>query len=105
MNSRVIDVLLLLAICAGGVGSAFGQSTETGFLNRAARVDGIEYKYQVYVPREFRRSIVWPVILALHGGGDYGNDGLKQTEGGLASAIRGHADRFPAVVIFPSIPC
>ena len=69
MNSRVIVALLLFAICAGGVASALAQSTETGFLNRAVRVDGIEYKYQVYVPREFRRSIAWPVILALHGGG------------------------------------
>ena len=101
MKSRVIDVLLLFAMCAGGVTSAFAQSTDTGFLDRAVRVDGTEYKYQVYVPRQFRRSLVWPVILALHGGGDYGNDGLKQTEGGLASAIREHADRFPAVVVFP----
>jgi predicted peptidase len=41
------------------------------------------------------------VILALHGGGEYGNDGLRQTEGGLARAIRHHADRFPALVVFP----
>ena len=34
-------------------------------------------------PSEFQRSSKWPVILALHGGGDYGNDGIRQTAGAL----------------------
>ena len=32
----------------------------------------------MYVPREFQRSVKWTVILALHGGGDYGNDGIAK---------------------------
>src|SRR3569833_2264395 len=63
--------------------------------------EGAEYRYQVYVPREYRSTVLWPVILALHGGGQYGRDGLKQTEAGLARAIRLHPERFPAVVVFP----
>jgi predicted peptidase len=103
MNLRILATTILLAVAAGatGAGTALAQTVETGFLNRAVRVNGVEYRYQVYVPREFRRSTAWPVILALHGGGAYGNDGLRQTEGGLATAIRHHADRFPALVVFP----
>jgi predicted peptidase len=41
------------------------------------------------------------VILALHGGGEYGDDGLRQTDGGIASAIRQHQERFPAIVVIP----
>ncbi|HTD67880.1 MAG TPA: prolyl oligopeptidase family serine peptidase, partial [Candidatus Limnocylindria bacterium] len=41
-----------------------------------------------------------PVILALHGGGEYGSDGHLQTTGGLAKAIRSHPERFPAIVVF-----
>jgi len=41
------------------------------------------------------------VILALHGGGDYGSDGLKHTASGLANAIRRNPERFPVIVVFP----
>lgn len=77
------------------------QKLETGFLNRTVVVNKTEYRYQVYVPREFTRSKKWPVFIALHGGGSYGDDGLKQTDGGFARAIRLNPERFPAIVIFP----
>lgn len=53
------------------------------------------------MPREFSRSKSYPVILALHGGGEYGSDGLKQTDGALAKAIRRNPERFPAIIVFP----
>lgn len=90
-----ITMLLMLAI------SAPAQKVETGFLDRSIKVNDFEYRYVVYVPREFSRSKKWPVIIALHGGGAYGDDGLKQTDGGLARAIRSNLERFPAIVIFP----
>ena len=80
---------------------AAAQKIETGFLNRSVTVNGSEYRYVVYVPREFTRTKVWPVIVQLHGGGVYGNDGLKHTEGGLARAIRNNPERFPVIVVFP----
>ena len=85
-------------------GTVSAQPTETGFLNRSVLVDAAEYRYQVYVPRQFERSTTWPIVLALHGGGEYGVDGLSQTEVGLARAIRRRADRFPAIVVFPQSP-
>jgi predicted peptidase len=96
----------VLAVAALLVGTLVleAQTPDTGFLNRSVRVDETEYRYQVYVPREYQRSISWPIILALHGGGEYGSDGLSQTDGGLARAIRRHADRFPAIVVFPQSP-
>lgn len=77
------------------------QKIETGFLNRSVTVNGSEYRYVVYVPREFTPTKMWPVIVQLHGGGVYGNDGLKHTEGGLARAIRNNPERFPVIVVFP----
>jgi predicted peptidase len=41
------------------------------------------------------------VILALHGGGEYGNDGIRQTAGALANIIRRFPERVPALVVFP----
>lgn len=76
---------------------------ETGFLDRTIKVDGKDYAYQVYVPRKPIEGKK-PVILALHGGGERGSDGLIQTEVGLASAIRRNPERWPAIVVFPQTP-
>src|SRR5205085_12595084 len=95
---RALFVVVTLTV---GAGAAAAQKIETGFLKRSVTVNGSEYRYVVYVPREFSRSKTYPVILALHGGGGYGSDGLKQTEGALAKVIRLNPERFPAIVVFP----
>jgi len=96
-----IRAVCVVAVLTAGAGVCAAQKIETGFLNRSVTVNGAEYRYVVYVPREFSRSKSYPVILALHGGGEYGSDGLKQTDGALAKAIRLNPGRFPAIVIFP----
>lgn len=103
MNAKLIKVQLTFALLAvlAGVSLADAQRIETGFLDRSLKLDGSEYLYQVYVPREFSRAKKWPVILALHGGGEYGNDGIRQTWFGVATAIRKNRDRVPAIVVFP----
>ena len=100
---RVARKLLITAfVFVGSIPHAFCQ--ETGFLNRSVTIDTAEYRYQVYLPREFRQARSWPVILALHGGGQYGRDGISQTNLGLAQAVRQNPDRFPAIIVFPQIP-
>lgn len=91
-------------VVLGTVFPVWGQTIATGFLDRTVMLDGTEYRYQVFVPRGYRLSQPWPVILALHGGGERGTDGLLQTDVGIARAIRRHADRFPAIVVFPQRP-
>ncbi len=98
MREPLLVVALLLT------GGATVSAQDTGFLNRTVRVEGAQYRYQVYVPREFKPSVAWPAILALHGGGQFGDDGVLQTDVGLGHAIRLNPDRFPAVVVFPQIP-
>jgi predicted peptidase len=44
------------------------------------------------------------VILALHGAGERGADGLRQTTVGLAPAVRRDPARFPAIIVFPQLP-
>lgn len=76
------------------------ERKETGFLDREA--DGL--RYQVYVPRNYRPQKKWPVILFLHGSGERGDDGLKQTTVGIASAIRQQPEQWPAIVVMPQAP-
>jgi predicted peptidase len=80
------------------------QTPLTGFLDRTISVVGQMYRYQVFVPSSYNASQRWPVILFLHGGGERGTDGLVQTQVGLGAALRKHAERFPAIVVFPQVP-
>lgn len=91
----------LVAALAGALGA---QPDETGFLDRTIRVEGREYRYQVYVPAAYATESAWPAILFLHGAGERGDDGLLQTAVGLAPAIRRTPERFSAIVVFPQAP-
>ena len=93
----------MAAVTAGFTSSGRAQE-QTGFLNRAVAVDGVDHRYQVYLPADYSRARRWPVILFLHGSGEQGTDGLLQTGVGLGEAIRRHAARWPAIVVFPQAP-
>lgn len=69
---------------------------ETGFLHRETK----DLKYAVYVPRD-KEPQGLPVILFLHGRGETGHDGLKQTAIGLSHAVRMQADKWPFLVVAP----
>src|SRR5213080_2604917 len=76
----------------------------TGFVGRTTTVDGMLYRYQVFVPRGTDRGVRPPVILSLHGAGERGTDGQLQTMVGLGPVVRGRAESFPAVVVMPQAP-
>lgn len=97
---RVMGLAGAFLLCAG-IASAH---PETGFLDRVIEVHGAVRRYQVYVPSDWTPEAQWPVILFLHGAGERGSDGLKQTQVGLGAAIRLHPERFPAIVVFPQCP-
>lgn len=76
----------------------------TGFLDRTVTVGALTMKYQVYVPVSYDRHRSLPVILFMHGSGERGSDGLKQTEVGMPAQIRWHRDWFDAIVVMPQCP-
>ena len=80
------------------------QQVQTGFLDRSITLGGRSYHYQVYVPADYASKPSWPAILFLHGAGERGDDGLLQTNVGLAPAIRQNPARYPAIVVFPQVP-
>ena len=77
---------------------------QTGFLDRSIVHDGTRHPYQLYVPSSYDASRAWPVVLFLHGAGERGNDGLRQTTIGIGPAIRRWPERFPAIVVMPQAP-
>jgi predicted peptidase len=98
MEKNIILIFLSVFI-ANTANSQIGN--ETGFLDRSLEVDGVNHKYQIYLPRDYDEERNWPVILFLHGGGERGDNGLAQTHVGLGRAIRFNPERWPAIVIFP----
>jgi predicted esterase len=92
---------------------------ETGFLNRSIQLQGVTYKFQVYLPEDYRRpetekepkkgqtkeaDRAWPVILFLHGRGERGSEGMWQTQIGLPQQLRDHPERWPFIVVIPQCP-
>lgn len=73
---------------------------QTGFLDRSARTTDQDRPYTVYVPRGWNGDPL-PAILFLHGSGESGTDGIKQTAIGLGNAIRFEAKRWPFLAVFP----
>jgi acetyl esterase/lipase len=83
---------------------------ETGFLNRKIEIHGITYRFQVYLPEEWRRAEhgeeqkQWPILLFLHGRGERGSEGMWQTQIGLPQAVRDHPERWPFIIVMPQCP-
>ena len=89
---------------------------DTGFLNRTITVQGIPYKFQVYLPEDFHRPLPedpkskgkkpeqTPIILFLHGRGERGSEGMWQTQIGLPQQLRDHPERWPFIVVMPQCP-
>jgi predicted peptidase len=99
---RALAVAALAAVALGAsAGTPESAAVQTGFLDRQLVVDGETYRYQVFVPADYTPSRRWPMLLFLHGSGERGDDGLKQTTVGLPSAIRYDRTRFPLVVVMP----
>ena len=71
----------------------------TGFINHS--VDGNDFV--IYTPR-VELAIPAPAILFLHGMGESGKDGIKQTAIGLCNAIRMNAADWPFIVVAPQKP-
>ena len=110
-------VLLFCGLCAGSqqalpatrahaIRLAPEAPQETGFLNRRVELHGVTYRFQVFLPEEWRRDDrrLWPMILALHGRGERGSEGMWQTQIGLPQAVRDHPERWPFVIVMPQCP-
>lgn len=98
-----LSALCLLSLALSACQSMPSAATGT-FVKRELSLDGATYRYQVFVPASRFRKDKAPVVLFLHGSGERGSDGEKQTQAGLGPYLRTHADDFPAIAVFPQSP-
>lgn len=81
------------------------SQTESGFIAREVRIGTTRYPYAVWLPPGQGSGERLPVILFLHGAGERGSDGWRQTQVGLGSAIRWNPERFnDTIVVFAQAP-
>ncbi len=96
---KVSASLLFLSLLISFPANA--KKRETGFLDRTITLQGVDYRYQVFVPEDWTPHEKWPVILFLHGAGERGDDGVRQTGIGIGAAIRGNRSAVRAIVVMP----
>ncbi len=65
--------------------------------------DGRTRRAAVWVPPDYTPQTSWPLVVALHGYGERGDD-LEHVQHGFGKALRAHPERFPALVLLPQCP-
>jgi predicted peptidase len=81
-----------------------GAPAQGTFVAKTLTQHGKTWRYSVYLPAGYQPGQEWPVILALHGAGSRGTDGLKPREQSVAVAARVYPERYPAVLVLPQCP-
>ena len=84
--------------------SLSGHAAAARMVERNIRVDGLNYRYQVFVPAGWTTKRTWPTVLFLHGSGERGDDNQKQLSQGLPPWLHDHGTDFPALVVIPQAP-
>jgi predicted peptidase len=110
---RLAISIFVLSLVASVASRADEGPSNDQFVLENASSGNFSIPYAVYLPVGYTSQSIsqaisqkrWPVILSLHGTGECGKDGWAPTHVGLGQAILDHPERFPAIVIFPQIPC
>ncbi|MEO8649629.1 MAG: prolyl oligopeptidase family serine peptidase [Acidobacteriota bacterium] len=95
----ILKMLIFGLLLASFACSRHGLS-ESEFPSRSVIVNGSEYKYRIYVPKDRVPGQKIPVMLYLHGSNRRGDDNESQVED-LRDVIRSDPEYFPYVVVFP----
>lgn len=93
--------LFATAVAAVVIGFLIPSTARAGFEDRVFRDEFGDHKYVVFVPENYSKDRSWPVVMYLHGAGERGSDGHRQTTVGLGPAIRRQAASFPFIAVFP----
>ena len=105
LMSALLLLIVFSACCTRKDTKDMDDASRTGFVPKVMQIEGKDYKYMVYVPPTYDPAAQWPLILFLHGKGERGDDGTKQTKAGIGPAIRKNPDLYSsAIVLMPQCP-
>ncbi|MES1210942.1 MAG: dienelactone hydrolase family protein [Acidobacteriota bacterium] len=102
--SSVISALLLLTLCACASQGTANDIKPGTLLERAITAQGAPHKFAIWVPASYDASKPNPCVLFLHGSGECGTDGHKQTTVGLFPAATADPKQWACVIVMPQKP-
>ena len=93
----------VLGLCWLGISLASAQAgKQVGFVERVHKAaDGMEHKYVVFVPQDYKNDKNYPVILFLHGAGEREGGKKAPVEVGIGPAIKKQEKTFPFFAVIP----
>ncbi len=100
----IVVVLALLSACASNHSHPAPDITPATLLERTISASGTDHKIAIWVPANYNPKHPTPCVIFLHGSGECGTDGLKQTTVGLLPAAKAHPDQWPCIIIMPQKP-
>ncbi len=66
--------------------------------------EGHTQPYAVFVPENYDPKVKWPLVMFLHGSGESGADGVRQTRVGLGPFLAAYRKKCPFIAVFPQSP-
>lgn len=103
--NRASCLSLAAVVALQAVAPLFGaaEKTEHGFTDRTCKdTDGKEYKYVLFVPHDYKGEKAYPVILFLHGAGEWQGGTKAPVDVGIGQAIKKLDEKeFGFFVLFP----
>lgn len=94
----------LKALIPAALVFAFTQAAPAESVIREVTVDGTAHRVAVRVPDDYDAERPWPLVVFLHGAGECGIDGARQTQVGLGPAVAAHPEQWPCLVLMPQKP-
>lgn len=73
------------------------------FILKKIDIGGAVFKYSIYLPPGYTKKKKWPTILFIHGMGEIGTDGNKQTLV-VRKFVAKNRSWFPAIIVMPQYP-
>jgi predicted peptidase len=109
--NRFLQAVFLFAILAAPFSASRADDNlkvvEPGdelFIHHTVELSGYTIPYSVFVSSSVDPAIAPPILLAFHGSGERGSDGILNTRSGIGPALRTHPELFPAIVVLPQLP-
>jgi predicted peptidase len=94
----------LKPLVIGALLAVAGSTAAAGPVLREVVVAGTAHRIAVRVPDDYDPARAWPLVVFLHGSGECGTDGVRQTQVGLLPAVNARPDLWPCVVLMPQKP-
>jgi Predicted peptidase len=96
----MLKFLLIIILIVALAGCTNYGSVPSEFEARSVTVDGEQYNYRVFIPKDRRPDEKLPVMLYLHGSGARGDDNVSQVEG-IKWAIAPVQEKVRFIIVVP----